>query len=106
MVYADFANLVVAAKKLLHGKAVVDCEIPALLSNGRLEYKRYLGSLDNVALLNVQRVKLVNISAYTHDEVGLTGWIEIPNDYYVVGVYRDGGYYILTKSGQPTGHPL
>jgi len=72
----------------------------------RYIYRPFKGALDNIYLLHVQKVKLVNIVAYCDDELGLFGWQDVPLDHYVVGVYRDGGYYVLTKNGQLISHPL
>ncbi|QFT40021.1 MULTISPECIES: hypothetical protein [unclassified Vibrio] len=91
---------------LLFGYSVIGNNIPALLKDGELAYKPYLGTLDNVYLLNVKRVKLVNLNGYTHDKDGLVDWQLIPVDHYLVGVYRNGGYYILTKDREPIIHPL
>ncbi|ODW09005.1 hypothetical protein H058_05685 [Vibrio antiquarius] len=80
--------------------------MPALRKDGEYIYRPFKGALDNIYLLHVQKVKLVNIVAYCDDELGLFGWQDVPLDHYVVGVYRDGGYYVLTKNGQLISHPL
>lgn len=91
---------------VVDGHSVAGNEIPALRKDGEYIYRPFKGALDNIYLLHVQKVKLVNIVAYCDDELGLFGWQDVPLDHYVVGVYRDGGYYVLTKNGQLISHPL
>ncbi|HHI5019826.1 TPA: hypothetical protein ACP5VM_003935 [Vibrio parahaemolyticus] len=101
-----YGNADINKDGVINGKAITKNEIPALRKNGEYIYRPYKGSLDNVYLLHVQKVKLVNIVAFTHDELGIFDWFHLPTDHYLVGVYRDGGYYVLTKNGQPISHPL
>lgn len=86
--------------------AVVGNNIPALARNGEYIHRPFMGALNDVALLHVQKVKLVNITAYTYDESGVSEWHEVPRDHYILGIYKDRGYYILTRNNVPITYPL
>lgn len=76
--------------------ALVQGKLPALNKQGDLVYNEYGGFFDADSVMNyVQRVKLVNIDAFTHDEDGMSNWIDIPSDRYLIGVYLHGRYYVL-----------
>ncbi|MGR5466971.1 hypothetical protein ACPV51_06865 [Vibrio astriarenae] len=51
------------------------------------------------------RVKLVGIVAWSPDPDGVGGtWYDIPTDGYVVGVYQNGGFYVVTQNVSPVHH--
>ncbi|MDS1996472.1 hypothetical protein [Vibrio parahaemolyticus] len=67
-----YGNVDINKDGVIDGKAITKNEIPALRKDGEYIYRPYKGSLDNVYLLHVQKVKLVNIVAFTHDELGIS----------------------------------
>lgn len=82
-----------------------DC-IPAMLRDGELHYAPYLGSMDAGLSINRRRVKLVGIVAWSLDVDGVGTWHDIPANGYIMGVYQNGGYYVVLENGEPFHFPI
>ncbi|CCO48440.1 hypothetical protein VIBNISOn1_530009 [Vibrio nigripulchritudo SOn1] len=97
------SNVILNGKGLVfETKALCKDRLPARIKNYEPLYKRFGGFFNADNILNtVQRVKLIDINAFTQDEDGLTGWIDIPKESYIVGVYMHDRYYVLLKEGEP-----
>lgn len=53
-----------------------------------------------------QMVKLLDVMQVTYDELGITGWSDIPKNHYCVGVYGRGKLYLVLRNNQPIIFPL
>ncbi|GEM79574.1 hypothetical protein [Vibrio superstes] len=83
------------------GNLISGNTIPALLKNGDQKFAPYKGSIDIKECDGLQRVKLVHIKGWspTDGETGL--WYDMPPEHYIVGAYKNDGYYIVLFDNMP-----
>lgn len=96
-----YGSVVLNENGVLFGHSVIDNKIAVLLRSGETAYHPYLGAANLVPLPNLKKVKIVNLNGYTFDRDGLFNWIQVPKHHYVVGVWMNGGVYILLKNDHP-----
>ncbi|CAK2056264.1 conserved hypothetical protein [Vibrio crassostreae] len=87
-------------------KAMSGRSIPALRKNGEYRFMPFSGFIKHDQTQGVQLVKLINIVGFTFDDMGITGWYEIPLDNYCVGIYQHGTYKVILRDGLPVTLPL
>ncbi|MCG9575440.1 hypothetical protein L1D14_04235 [Vibrio tubiashii] len=95
-------KVLLSSEGLLHGsKAITRNTIPALLNSGEQRFLPYGGflSVDRTNTAKYQFVKLVGIDAYSYDRSGLSDWVNVPDNTYVVGCYVNGRYYLAFFDG-------
>ncbi|MFS1416194.1 hypothetical protein BCU70_21590 [Vibrio sp. 10N.286.49.C2] len=81
--------------------SVVADTIPARLRSGKLHFAKFAGSIDAKFIGGMQKVKLINIEAWSPDD-GVSGnWLEISKGHYVAGVYFNSCYYIVLEDNAP-----
>lgn len=102
----NYNHVTMNSDEVISGNSISGNRIAALLKNGDTRLAPFGGFLDNVSIIHVQKVKLVNLVAWTTDDTGLTGWVAIPKNCYVEGIYLHCEYHVVTVNGRPRIHAL
>lgn len=102
-----YGNVLISDSKVIHGDALTSNTIPALLKNGEYCYKPFGGVIDDDSVMgSVQRVKLVNLTGFWWNDVGMGEGINIPVGHAVKGYVLDERYYVAIKDDKPLHWPL
>ncbi len=97
-----YGNVIINQEKVVQGKAITGVTIPALLRNGEYCYKPFGGVIDDDSVMRqVQRVKLVNLTGFWWDDIGMSEGYEIPMGHAVKGYLFNDRYYVAIKDDQP-----
>lgn len=96
-----YGSIVLNESGVIFGHSVIDNKIAVLLRSGETAYFPYMGAANLVPIGNLKKVKVVNLIGYTFDPDGLFDWIQLPKNHYAVGVWMNGGVYIMLKNNHP-----
>jgi hypothetical protein len=79
--------------------------IPALRRNEGPLLLPFGGFIDEsfVDATTDQFVKLVGVAACCDEE---ETWTDVPDGHYVIGVHRNGRYFVLLRGGAPSTRPI
>lgn len=103
----NYGNVLMNTEKVISGDVVTGNTIPALLKNGQLLYKPFGGVIDDDSVMkNAQAVKLVNVTGFWWNDIGMgRDGYEIPIDHAVKGYLLNDRYYIAIKNDKPLHWP-
>lgn len=104
-----FANtqVTISPGAIICGRSITFTTIPALLSNGDLEYREFAGGFEiGSQPEDAKPVKLVNITGFYANNQAHPPGTEIQRDHYVVGFYYHQQYYVALKNGLPRQFPI
>jgi hypothetical protein len=97
----NHASTVVSPSGVVFGKPLCGNHIPAKGRDGQLHYRPFGGVIDDAISGNHQCVKLVNISDFFWNDMGMGQGCSIPRHHVVKGCYFNNCYYIAIKNDLP-----
>ncbi len=96
-------NVIINTEKVVTGNTITGNTIPAMLLGGQYWYKPFGGVFDEDSVMkNAQVVKLVNITGFWWNDIGMgNDGYEIPLGHAVKGYLLNERYYIAIKDDRP-----
>ena len=101
-----YGSVIVSATGQVNTSSLTGNTVSARLADGGEVRKPFGGFIEVTHIVNLQRVKLLGISALYEDELGVGPHYSIPKADYVVGVLVDDQFCVALYDGKPKHYPI
>lgn len=88
--------------RLLGKFAMAGQTVDVVIKQGEFKRIKFAGFTDiNQLSVTAKRVKIINISGYSHEDTELGPWIDYGRDVTMLGVYINGVVWLVLDHGLP-----